>query len=181
MVGSRILIAGIGNIFFGDDAFGVEVAWRLATRSLPDGVQVVEFGIRGLDLTYALLEPHEAVIIVDAVPRGGKPGTLYVIEPELQQLEDADSPAPMMETHNLDPLKVLALARSMGGMLDRVLLVGCEPETLGDKQDFQFGLSDSVRSAADEAVQLIESLVGKLLGAAEPMTMTGPSVSNLLV
>jgi hydrogenase maturation protease len=180
MVGSRILIAGIGNIFFGDDAFGVEVAWRLAARSLPDGVQVVEFGIRGLDLTYALLEPHEAVIIMDAVPRGGKPGTLYVIEPELQQLEDADSPAPMMETHNLDPLKVLALARSMGGKLDRVLLVGCEPETLGHEQDFQFGLSDSVRSAADEAVQLIESLVAKLLGAAEP-TKTGPSVSNLPV
>ena len=181
MNSSRILIAGIGNIFFGDDAFGVEVARRLAARSLPDGIQVVEFGIRGLDLTYAILEPHEAVIIVDAVPRGGKPGTLYVIEPELEQVADPDSPVPMMETHNLDPLKVLALARSMGGKIDRVLLIGCEPDILGEEEELQFGLSESVRSAVEEAVLVVESLVRKLLGESESTAKTGPSVSNLPV
>src|ERR1700676_3752545 len=90
-----ILVAGIGNIFLGDDAFGVEVVRRLVQRPLPEGVRVVDFGIRGLDLTYALLDKYAAVIFVDAAPRGGTPGTLYVIEPELAGPEEAD--APMME------------------------------------------------------------------------------------
>src|SRR5947209_3209759 len=76
--------AGVGNIFLGDDAFGVEVAQRLARRPLPAGVRVVDFGIRGLDLTYALLDPYDAVVLVDAAPRGNAPGTLYVLEPEPQ-------------------------------------------------------------------------------------------------
>jgi hydrogenase maturation protease len=76
----RVLVACIGNIFLGDDAFGVEVAQRLAGRGLPEGVRVVDFGIRGLDLTFALLDDYEAVILVDATPRGGDPGTLYVLE-----------------------------------------------------------------------------------------------------
>src|SRR5438128_1754175 len=78
-----VLVAGVGNIFLGDDAFGVEVAQRLARRPLPAGVRVVDFGIRGLDLAYALLDPYEAVILVDAMPRGEQPGTLYVLEPDL--------------------------------------------------------------------------------------------------
>src|ERR1700758_4827464 len=80
--GPRILVAGVGNIFLGDDAFGVEVVQRLARRALPDGVRVVDFGIRGLDLVYALLDGYETVVLVDAAPRGGSPGTLYVLEPE---------------------------------------------------------------------------------------------------
>src|SRR5271165_3610783 len=106
----RILIGGIGNIFFGDDAFGVEVARRLSGRPLPEGVRVVDFGIRGLDLAYALLDPYDAVILVDAVPRGGQPGTLYVLEPELDAV---DAPPPMVEPHALDPWKVLHLAQSL--------------------------------------------------------------------
>src|SRR5688572_21177077 len=121
----RILIAGIGNIFFGDDAFGVEVARRLAGRPLPEGVRVVDFGIRGIDLTYALLEDWAAVILVDAVPCGGTPGTLYVLEPEPDG--EASAAVPTVEPHNLDPGKVLRLARSLGGAVERVLLVGCEP------------------------------------------------------
>src|SRR6476659_8714525 len=106
----RVLIAGVGNIFLGDDGFGVEVVQRLAQRPLPDGVRVVDFGIRGLDLTFALLDGYEAVILVDAVPRGGVPGTLYVLEPEPGAADEPGAPGTMVELHSLDPAKVLRLA-----------------------------------------------------------------------
>src|SRR6202040_1259682 len=82
MTNPRILIACIGNIFLGDDGFGTEVARRLAGGSLPPGVILKDFGIRSLDLTYALLDPYELVILVDACPRGGEPGTVYLVEPD---------------------------------------------------------------------------------------------------
>ena len=135
----RILIAGIGNIFFGDDAFGSEVAERLLRRPQPEGVRVVDFGIRGLDLAYTLLNQYEAVILVDAVPRGGQPGTLYVLEPEKPT---ADTPDSLVEAHGMDPVKVLRLASAMGGQLGRVLLVGCEPHTPADPDDMQLEMSD---------------------------------------
>ena len=159
---SRILIAGVGNIFFGDDAFGVEVARRLARRAHPPGVRVAEFGIRGLDLTYALLDPYEAVILVDAVPRGGRPGTLYVLEPEADGAGDRDAPGPVVELHNLDPVKVLRLARALGGTVERVLLVGCEPEPPAPEDDLRMGMSEPVQAAVEEAVRLVESLVDRL-------------------
>ena len=155
----RILIAGIGNIFFGDDAFGVEVARRLAGQPLPEGVRVVDFGIRGIDLTYALLDPYEAVILVDAVPRGGPPGTLYVLEPELDPDDDPGTLGPMVEPHALDPARVLRLARTLGGQVGRVLLVGCEPGPPAADDDLQMNMSELVQAAVEEAVRLIESLV----------------------
>ena len=158
----RILIAGIGNIFLGDDAFGVEVVQRLASRALPEGVRVVDFGIRGLDLTYALLDGHEAVILVDAVPRGGKPGTLYLIEPEVGQPTEAEGAGFLVQGHGLDPVKVLRLAASMGGRADRTLLVGCEPERVDDPDEMRDGLSEPVRAAVVEAVALIEWLAARL-------------------
>jgi hydrogenase maturation protease len=161
MIRPRILVAGIGNIFLGDDAFGVEVAQRLARRALPEEVRVVDFGIRGLDLTYALLDGYEAVILVDAVPRGGAPGTLYVLVPIGGETAGTDGVE--METHNLDPVKVLRLAEAMGGKVDRLLLVGCEPMSTGDEEDMPEGLSDPVRRSVDEAIRLIESLVTRLL------------------
>ena len=161
MIRPRILVAGIGNIFLGDDAFGVEVAQRLMRRSLPEEVRVVDFGIRGLDLTYALLDGYEAVILVDALPRGGAPGTLYVLEPERSET-GGDVPV-QMETHNLDPVKVLRLAAAMGGQVDRLFLVGCEPTPLDEAEETPMGLSEPVRAAVDEAVSLVESLVARLL------------------
>src|SRR5439155_18140778 len=122
----RILVAGVGNIFLGDDAFGVEVAQRLARRALPDGVRVVDFGIRGLDLTYALLDGYAVVILVDALPRGGPPGTLYVLE-VTDEPPPAEDAGPLIETHNMDPVKVLRLAAAMGARVERLLVVGCEP------------------------------------------------------
>ena len=154
----RILVAGVGNIFLGDDAFGSEVARRLACRPLPDGVRVVDFGIRGLDLTYALLDSYEAVILVDAVPRGGRPGTLYVLEPA-----PSEGAVPAVEGHNLDPANVLRLAAAMGGQVGRLLLVGCEPTPFDEADEMRMELSEPVRATADEAVALVEALVGKLL------------------
>src|SRR5580658_7980152 len=112
-----ILIAGVGNIFLGDDAFGVEVVRRLAQRELPPEVRVVDFGIRGLDLTYALLDGYETVILVDATPRGGPPGTLYVLEPTQEGFSETDTP--LIQTHGMDPVKVLRLVAALGGHVER--------------------------------------------------------------
>jgi hydrogenase maturation protease len=160
---ARVLVAGIGNVFLGDDGFGVEVAARLAGRRLPEGVHVADFGIRGMDLAYALQDGYDAAIFVDAVPRGEAPGTLFVIEPDL------DTGTAVPEAHGMDPVKVLALARELGGPPERVLVVGCEPKTRmsGDDDEIVMELSEPVRAALDEAVRLVESLVAELITAGE--------------
>jgi hydrogenase maturation protease len=154
-----ILIACIGNIFLGDDGFGVEVARRMAARPLPEGVRVVDFGIRGFDLAYALMDGSETTIFVDATARGGAPGTIYVVEPDLEELNEPA--AAMVEAHGMNPMNVLRLVGSMGGTLGRVLLVGCEPETLGGDEG-KMGLSEPVQAAVDEAVEAIEALVANI-------------------
>jgi hydrogenase maturation protease len=155
----RILIAGIGNVFFGDDGFGVAVAGRLAATTLPPGVEVVDFGIRGMDLAYALRD-YDVAILVDAVTRGGAPGTLYVIEPDVEDV-DADQAGP--DAHAMDPVAVLALARGLGDPLPRVLVVGCEPATVpSDEEDLSAELSEAVRAALDGAVRTVESLLDDL-------------------
>ena len=160
MTGPRILIAGIGNIFLGDDGFGTEVARRLAGRPLPAGVLLKDFGIRSLDLTYALLNPYELVILVDACSRGGAPGTVYLLEPDPADAESKEGhPAPM-EPHGMNPMSVLRAARSMGGARSRILIVGCEPAELGPEEGL-LGLSPPVQAAVDEAVSMIEALVSE--------------------
>jgi len=158
----RILIACIGNIFLGDDGFGCEVARHLAARKLPGEVRLVDFGIRGFDLAYALLDGYEVTIFVDATPRGGEPGTLYTIEPDLSELNELDAQAMLVEPHGMNPLKVLGMVKSMGGTFRRILLVGCEPETLGGEEG-QMGLSATVEAAVSEAVKVVESLVQEIL------------------
>jgi len=162
MTEQRILIAGIGNIFLGDDAFGSEVARRLVDRKLPQDVRVVDFGIRGFDLAYALLDGYEVTIFVDATERGGEPGTLYTIEPDLNELDQLDAQNMMVEPHGMNPMKVLGMVKSMGGQFKRILLVGCEPATLGPEEGYM-GLSEPVERAVGEAVSLIESLVTNIL------------------
>jgi len=162
MTQPRILIAGIGNIFLGDDAFGSEVARRLGQRELPDEVRVVDFGIRGFDLAYALLDGYETTIFVDATPRGEAPGTLYTIEPDLSELDNLDAGGMMVETHGMNPMKVLGMVKSMGGEFKRILLVGCEPAPL-ESEDGYMGLSEPVQAAVDEAVKVVESLVREIL------------------
>lgn len=159
----NVLIAGIGNIFQGDDAFGVEVARRLAGRPLPEGVVAVDFGIRGYDLAYAVMEPRDCTILVDAVTRGGEPGTLYVIEPDFAELEEPSD----VSAHAMNPLNVFRLVKAMGGSWSRVLLLGCEPADLGSEDEGKMGLSDAVAAAVDQAVVLAESLVSDLAAGRE--------------
>ena len=159
-MGRRVLVAGIGNIFLGDDGFGVEVVKRLAGRRLPEGVEVKDFGIRGMDLAYALQDDYDLVVFVDATPRGGEPGTVYLIEPEIEDDGEAT-----LDTHGMDPVKVIKLARALGAEPARTLVVGCEPQVVPGGEDYDemlMELSAPVRAAVEEAVKLVESLVEEL-------------------
>jgi hydrogenase maturation protease len=161
---TRILVAGIGNVFLADDGFGVALADRLARRSLPPGVEVVDYGIRGMDLAYALHDGWDTVVLLDAMPRGLAPGTLSVLEPDLDGLE------PSVDAHGMDPVKVLGLAHALGGELPRVLVVGCEPRDVmrGDEEDVVAAVSEPVRAALDAGVALVESLLEDLVSEAQP-------------
>jgi hydrogenase maturation protease len=156
----RILIAGVGNIFLGDDGFGVEVARRLAERGLPESVRVIDFGIRGLDLVYALQDDYETTILIDAYPHGQAPGTVSVVE--LDGNQAADSQSSFVEPHSMHPLNVLRMASAMHGPIKGVLLVGCEPASLGGDEG-HMGLSEPVEAAVEHAAKTTESLVQKIL------------------
>jgi hydrogenase maturation protease len=156
----RILVAGIGNIFLGDDAFGVEVVRRLCALEFPETVRVRDFGIRGYDLAYALLDGYDLTILVDACPRGDAPGTLYVIEPEINEVEVSQSSAVALDAHTMNPVSVIRMARAMGPISKRILLVGCEPATLGGEEG-RMELSEVVSTAVDEAVKLVQKLIAE--------------------
>jgi hydrogenase maturation protease len=168
------LIAGIGNIFLGDDGFGSEVAQRLAHQQYPEGVQVVDVGIRGVDLAYMLLDDYDALILVDTVSRGGPPGTIYLIAPDLPDGDveaGGEAGGRAVETHSMDPATVLAFAGALGAQPIRTLIVGCEPGPLegDDDEGMRMGLSAPVRAAVDEAVRMVDRLVQELLFAREPV------------
>jgi hydrogenase maturation protease len=178
----RVLIAGIGNIFLGDDGFGVEVVQRLAGCKLPEGVEVVDFGIRGMDLAYALHEGYDLVVLVDATPRGGEPGTVYLIEPEIE--EDG---AVSLDTHGMDPVKVIKLSRTLGARPTRTLVVGCEPQVIPGRRggsethpydDMLMELSEPVRAAVEEAVKLVESVVTEVDTDKGPVKSAGSSTER---
>jgi hydrogenase maturation protease len=169
--GRRILVAGIGNIFLGDDGFGVEVVRQLARHGTGPGVDVVDFGIRGMDLLYALRRGYHAVIFVDAAARGQPPGTLTVLEPD-----PPGEGGVAVEGHGMDPAKVLQLARDLGPVPARALVVCCEPATVLEgrpDEDLLVALSEPVRAALDEAVRLVESLVAELADPAGGIRGTG--------
>ncbi|MFJ3718216.1 hydrogenase maturation protease [Streptomyces sp. NPDC090057] len=164
----RLLVAGVGNIFLGDDAFGPEVISALGRRPLPTGADLRDFGIRGMDLAYALLGGCATAVLIDAAPRGHRPGTLTLLEAEPPD----GTVAP--EAHGLDPEKVLALAAHLGEEpLPRVLVLACEPAVLpsGD-EDILPGLSAPVREAVDRAVDALHILVPVLL--ADPAAPAPP-------
>jgi hydrogenase maturation protease len=148
-----ILVGGIGNIFLGDDAFGSEVARQMLKGRSRDNVRIVDFGIRGVDLVYALLEDYDLIVLVDTVKRGGPPGTLYVIEPQIENVVS------FVDAHGIDPVRALASAQAMGARLHHVRIIGCEPETFGPDGEGRMGLSAPVGSAVAKASELIESLI----------------------
>jgi hydrogenase maturation protease len=153
-----ILIAGIGNIFLGDDAFGCEVVKELLRTRWPPNVRVEDFGTRGFDLAYAVLDGYDVTIFVDATARGETAGTLYTIEPDVSELEALG--VGVLETHSINPLSVLQMVKTMGGSFKKILLVGCEPATLGGDEG-GMGLSQEVQAAVPSAAKLVASLVNK--------------------
>lgn len=144
----RVLIAGVGNIFFGDDGFGPAVIQALAGVNIPN-VLVADYGIRGLHLAYELLSGYQRAILVDAVPRGGEPGTLYVLEPET--CAGAATP----DAHRMELSNVFGLMRSIGGDSPKITIVGCEPASVEASMD----LSDPVRQSIEPAVALVRRLL----------------------
>ncbi len=155
----RILIACIGNIFAGDDGFGVEVAHALASEGLPQHVTVIDYGIRGLDLAYALTDSWQAIVLVDAVARGGSPGDLYLLRAGTNGQPDC-----ALDPHSMDIARVFALARSLDEIRAPVYVVGCEPGHLDDEAGGTFGLSPAVAAAIPEAVRMIGRFVRELAG-----------------
>jgi hydrogenase maturation protease len=156
----RILVAGMGNVLRGDDGFGVELLKRLLTETLPNGVELIEVGIAGLTLVQRLQEHYQVLILVDAVRRGGKPGTIYVLEPEIPKVSldklDIGLINYLADAHYVEPTKVLALASGLGILPKKVLIVGCEPAI---QEEFQIGLSPAVREAVERGVGIATDLV----------------------
>lgn len=161
----RILCAGIGNVFFSDDGFGVAVANRLVRHRLPDCVRVEDYGIRGVHLAYELLEGYDALVLIDAMPMGDEPpGTLVVLEPDRppsslsSSAADGDDMAPIMDAHTMSPLTVLTTLANLGGGVDRIFVVGCQPATVEEGM----GLSEPVAAAVDGAVEMVSELLTEL-------------------
>lgn len=161
----KMLVAGVGNIFFSDDAFGCEVVRRLADEDLPEGVVVADFGIKGVHLAYELLEGYDTVIIVDAAPCGGKPGDLYLIEPKLEEI--AESPlvqaasageSALIDAHGLEPDAIFGMLKALGGNVGRALVVGCEPECVEDG----LGLTATVEAAVEPAVRRLVDIIHRV-------------------
>jgi hydrogenase maturation protease len=151
----RILVAGIGNIFLGDDGFGVEVATRLASRPMPAGVEVADFGIRGVHLAYELLDGVQSLVLIDAMPLGDEPGTLAVLEPDVDAFEDDVA---SLDAHRMSPAVVLATLTRLGGRLTSIRVVGCQPARVEEGM----GLSPSVAAAVEPAVDLCCQVVADL-------------------
>ena len=161
---NRVLVAGIGNIFQSDDAFGVEVANRLAARTLPPGVRVEDFGIRGVHLAYELLEGYDGLILIDAVPMGEPPGTLALIEPETPCPDgDGNGGTTVVDAHTMNPAVVLATLTRLGGSVEKIIIVGCQPANLQEG----IGLTPAVAAAVDDAAQMCIEVVSEMI---EPIT-----------
>jgi hydrogenase maturation protease len=166
MNGSRVLVAGIGNVFCGDDGFGVAVAQELARRELPEHVVVMDAGIRGLDLTYALMDGYDSAILIDTTARGGAPGTLYLLDPQDGEVAAAEREPSLIDAHGMDPVRVLAFVRASGAKLRSLRVIGCEPASFGSDEAPQLGLSAAVARAVGPAVELVEQLT--MVRAAAP-------------
>lgn len=164
---ARVLVGCVGNIFKGDDAFGVEVAARLARRAVPDGVRVVDYGIRSVHLVYELLDGYDALVLVDTVgQQEGQAGSLYVIEPELparRHEDDTVLPEVMLDPHDLAPAGAMSLVPTLGGHVDRIVVVGCQPETLEDG----IGLSDAVAAVVEAAADLVLDVAAREVARVE--------------
>jgi len=168
----RILVAGVGNVFLGDDGFGVEVARRLCEERFPANVTVADFGIRGVHLAYQLLEGYDTLVLVDAAHHGESPGTVFILEPDLRKPDEIDRGENgfLLDAHSMDPELILGMLENLGGKIDRVVIVGCEPDSIEEGM----GLSEVVQSAVPVAVSAVHEII-QLDGDYE--RQTAPEVS----
>lgn len=159
----RVLVAGIGNIFMGDDGFGVEVATRLSARSLPEGVKAADFGIRGVHLAYELLEGYDALVLIDAMPLGEPPGTLAAVEPETLKAPGPDgAAAAVLDAHSMSPSAVLGFMGLIDAQVERIVIIGCQPATFEG-----LGLSPPVMEAVELAVDLLDEVLNEICAPAD--------------
>lgn len=159
----RILVAGVGNVWLKDDGFGAEVAKRLEGEQLPEGVAVFDFGSGGLDLAYEVMHGYDALVLVDVSRQGGAPGTLYIMEPDEEEIDAGIEEGEMISPHGMDPQTVLRFVKAVGGWPGKVVIVACEPVTV---EEMGIGLSDEVAGAVDRAVGVVREQVDELLGEA---------------
>jgi hydrogenase maturation protease len=155
----RILIAGVGNAWLRDDGFGGEVARRLQERELGPGVEVMDAGTGGLDLAYEVMRGYGALVILDVSSQGGEPGTLYVMEPEEEEVQAGIEDGEAINPHAMDPQTVLRFIRSIGAWPGRVIVIACEP---ADVDQMGWGLSSRVQEAVAGAVELVAQTVAEL-------------------
>jgi hydrogenase maturation protease len=155
---ARVLVAGIGNLFLGDDGFGPEVVRRLAEQhALPPGVRVIDYGIRGMHLAYDLLDPCDALVLVDALPAGGATGQVVVLEVSADDLGGGE-----FDAHGMNPMAMLSGVQRLGGTLPATYVVGCRVAEVAEG----IGLSAPVAAAVPEAVAAVRALVDRLSAAA---------------
>ncbi len=151
----RTLVAGVGNVFLRDDAFGVEVVRLIAADPLPAGVEVRDFGIRGVHLVYELLNGCDLFVLVDAAARGEPPGTVTVLEVELPDADRLDRP--VIDAHSLTPDDIFALLASLGGRPGRSVVVACEPADVSAGM----GLTEPVQEALPHAVRAVRDILAQ--------------------
>ena len=170
----RVLVVGVGNLLRRDDGFGPEVARRLdESADLPAGVRVIETGIGGVALVQELMDRYDAVLILDTVRRGGAPGTLYLLEPEIPDLQawtDAERHTFLADLHQVEPSGALTLAAALGVLPPTIRILGCEP---ADCDEAEIGLTPAVARAAGLACERVRRLVGELMS--EPGAEAGTS------
>ena len=155
----QILVAGIGNAFLGDDGFGGQVAQRLEKRDLPEGVLVLDFGTGGLDLAYEVMRGYDALVLVDISRQGEPPGTIYVMEPDPADVDGGIEDGAVIDPHGMDPQTVLRFVKAVGGWPGKVVIVACEPSSVGE---VNWGLSKPVEDAVDQAVAVVLEQVQEL-------------------
>ncbi|HEX5926867.1 MAG TPA: hydrogenase maturation protease [Baekduia sp.] len=155
----QILVAGVGNAWLQDDAFGGACARELAARGVPEGVTVMDFGTGGLDLAYEIMRGYDALVLLDASRQGGAPGTLYVLEPDMEELQRPIEDGEVINPHGMDPQTVLRFVGAIGGFSGRVVVIGCEP---GEVDDVGLGLTPAVQDAVQRALALVAETLEEL-------------------
>jgi hydrogenase maturation protease len=155
----QILVAGVGNAWLQDDAFGGEVARRLEREGVPSGVTVMDFGTSGLDLAYEVMRGYDALILIDASRQGEEPGTLFVIEPQREEFAPSIEDGEMIDPHGMDPQTVLRFVNATGGWPGKVVVIGCEP---GEVDDVGYGLTHVIEAAVGRALTLVRETIDEL-------------------